>query len=368
MVDFAKLAQPGISRIAPYEPGKPLEELERELGITDAVKLASNENPLGPSPRVLAGLGDALAGMARYPDGHAFLLKRKLADFLGVAPECLTIGNGSNDLLELLARVFLAPGLETLVSEHAFVVYPLVTQALGASLKVIPTQNYVQDLRATLAAITPRTRMVFIANPNNPTGTWVTRKSLLAFLEALPQDVILALDEAYREYAEVPDYPDGITLMDRHPNLVVTRTFSKAYGLAGLRLGYAVSHPEIAALMNRIRQPFNVNALSLAAGTLALEDQQHLHASVALNREGMAYLVAAAERLGLEYIPSAGNFLSIGFGREAAPIYEALLRLGVIVRSLEGYGLPQHLRVTVGTMAENQRFVAALEKVLEGGG
>ncbi len=303
MVDFIRLAQPGISDMAPYQPGKPVEELERELGLTDIIKLASNENPLGPSPKVQHSLAAHLAELARYPDGSAYLVKNKLREFIGVAAERLTIGNGSNDVLELLARIYLAPGKESIVAEHSFVVYQLVTRSLGAALKTIPARHYRQDLEATFKAINHRTRLVFIANPNNPTGTWVTAPELTSFLDRVPPEVIVVLDEAYFEYADdlinttgdtegdtasdtkdKPSYPNGLRLVDQYPNLVVTRTFSKAYGLAGLRVGYAVSNRDIADLMNRVRQPFNVNAMSLAAVLAAIDDQAHVRETLALNR------------------------------------------------------------------------------------
>jgi histidinol-phosphate aminotransferase len=364
MVDFYRLAQPGITELSPYQPGKPVEELERELGISNIVKLASNENPLGPSPKVTTDLQNHLDELARYPDGSGYLLKERLRVKLGIDPARLTIGNGSNDVLELLARVFLAPGLESVVSEHSFVVYPLVTKALGAELKVVPAKDYGQDLEATLAAISDKTRMVFIANPNNPTGTWIDETSLVSFLDQVPDDVIVVLDEAYFEYVEEPGYPDGLSLVEPYPNLVVTRTFSKAYGLAGLRIGYAVSHPDIADLMNRVRQPFNVNSMSLAAALVALEDQDHVKKSVALNSQGMKFLTEACGPMGLGFIPSVGNFLTVDFGRDAMPIYNALLHEGVIVRPIGVYGMPNHLRVTVGLPEENARFVDALQKIL----
>ncbi len=373
MVDFIKLAQPGISDLSPYQPGKSIEELERELGLTDIIKLASNENPLGPSPKVLQALASRLEDLARYPDGSAFLVKNKLQEFTGVEPERLTIGNGSNDVLELLARIYLAPGKESVVAEHSFIVYQLVTKSLGATLRTVPTRNYRQDLEATLNAITQRTSLVFIANPNNPTGSWVTATELISFLDRVPPHVIVVLDEAYFEYAdelnntESIGYPNGLHLVDQYPNLVVTRTFSKVYGLAGLRIGYSVSNRDIADLLNRTRQPFNVNAMSLAAVLSAIDDQEHLRKSIALNREGMKFLMASCEQLGLDYIPSAGNFLSINFGKDATPLYKLLLQEGVIVRTLEVYGLPCHLRVTTGLTTENERFVRSLRKVLQAG-
>ena len=367
--DFIKLARAGISDLAPYQPGKPIEELERELGLTGVVKLASNENPLGPSPAVIRALTAGLAALGRYPDGSAFLLKNRLQTFTGMVPARLTIGNGSNEVLELLARVYLSPGREAIVSEHSFVVYPLVTRSQGAALTVIPAKDYGQDLAATLAAISDRTAMVFIANPNNPTGTWLTRFELVSFLDQVPDRVIVVLDEAYYEYAcDEDDCPDGLSLVDQYHNLVVTRTFSKVYGLAGLRVGYAVSNPEIADLMNRVRQPFNVNAMSLVAAMTALDDQAHVHKSVQLNQQGLGCLMAACGALGLDYIPSRGNFLTINLGRDAMPVYEALLRAGVIVRPVGGYGLPHHLRVTTGLAEENTRFINSLRQVLDTGG
>jgi histidinol-phosphate aminotransferase len=362
--DFMALASAGIVELQPYQPGKPIEELQRELGLTDVIKLASNENPLGPSPDVVESLAAVMPELGRYPDGSAWRLKNRLSEFLGVSADMLTIGNGSNDVLELLARVFLNETNESVVSQHSFVVYPLVTRAIGAGLIKVPARNYGQDLEATLAAITPRTRMVFIANPNNPTGTWVRRGELVRFLDQVRDDVIVVLDEAYFEYVEEKDYPDGVSLLGRYPNLVVTRTFSKAYGLAALRVGYAVSQPQIADLLNRIRQPFNVNAMSLLAAEVALDDQSHVDRGVAGNRAGLRFLTAACERMGLPFIPSVGNFLTIDFGRNATPIYQALLKEGVIVRPIGVYEMPNHLRVTVGLAPENQRFTDSLTRVL----
>ncbi|MDG2070765.1 MAG: histidinol-phosphate transaminase [Pseudomonadales bacterium] len=364
MTDFKKLALPGVQQLQPYQPGKPIEELERELGLTNSIKLASNENPLGASQLVQDSLADVLPELARYPDGSAYLLKNRLSEYLGVSTESLTIGNGSNDVLELMARVYLSPDNESIVSQHSFVVYPLVTRAIGAKLTVISAMNYAQDLDATLAAISSKTRIVFIANPNNPTGTWVREKALVNFLDQVSEDVLVVLDEAYFEYVEESDYPDGITLLKKYPNLVVTRTFSKAYGLAALRVGYAVSHPDIADLMNRVRQPFNVNSMSLAAAYTALDDQEHVQKSVALNRQGMRFLESACDEMGLGYIPSVGNFLTIDFERDAAPVYDALLHEGVIVRSIGVYEMPNHLRVTIGLPEENERFVQTLKRVL----
>jgi histidinol-phosphate aminotransferase len=362
--DFLALAAPGIKELQPYQAGKPVEELQRELGISDVVKLASNENPFGPSERVVAALKAVMPELARYPDGSAFSLKGKLAQHLDVETNMLTIGNGSNDVLELLARVYLRPGTEAIVSQHSFVVYPLATKSLGADLCVVPAKNFAQDLDATLAAITDKTRMIFMANPNNPTGTWIKKAELTSFMEQVRGDIIVVLDEAYFEYVEEAEYPNGIDMHKQFNNIVVTRTFSKSYGLASLRVGYSVSHADVADLLNRVRQPFNVNAMSLAAAIVALDDQEHVTSAIDNNNQGMAYLTDACDKLGLAYIPSVGNFLTVDFKRDALPIYEALLHEGVIVRPIGVYEMPNHLRVTIGLPSENERFINSLIKVL----
>ncbi len=365
MTEFMQLARPGILDLQPYRPGKPAEELERERGIKGSVKLASNENPRGLSPLVLNALAKAQMHLPRYPDGNALLLKQRLEVLLGVERSCITVGNGSNEVLELLARVFLGPETQSIVSEHAFVVYSLVTKALGGEVVEIPANEYGQDLDATIDAITERTRIIFIANPNNPTGTWVSKSALMAFLGQVREDIIVVLDEAYFEYVSEQEYPNGLNLIEDYQNLVVTRTFSKAYGLAGLRIGYAVSNPDIADLMNRVRQPFNVNSLSLTAALAALEDEDYLRETLRLNSEGMAFLKNAFDGVGIDYIDSVGNFLTIDVGGDALPIYDALLNEGIIVRPVDVYGLPNHLRVTIGLPAENALFFAALSKVLK---
>ena len=362
--DFISLAPSGIQSLQPYQPGKPAAALERESGITDIIKLASNENPLGPGRKVIQALTAGLPGLARYPDSSAYSLKHALASHHKIDADMLTLGNGSNDILELLARVFLRPGNEAIVSQHSFVVYPLAVKSLGATLKVIPARHYGQDLEATQQSITDKTRMVFIANPNNPTGTWINMPGLTDFLGQLRDDILVVLDEAYCDYVDKADYPDGIKMVRQYPNLVVTRTFSKAYGLAGLRIGYGISHPDIADLMNRLRQPFNVNTLSLIAAEVALADRQHLAAAVQLNRAGMQYLTTECQQLGLDYIPSVGNFLAINMGTDALSVYNGLLQLGVIVRPVGIYEMPDHLRVTIGTQIENMRFIDALKRVL----
>jgi histidinol-phosphate aminotransferase len=363
--DYIALAASGVRDLQPYQPGKPVEELQRELGVSDIVKLASNENPLGPSDKVTESLQTVLAELSRYPDGSAYLLKNALAEHLGVAQNRITIGNGSNDLLELVARVFLQPGDEAIVSRHAFVVYPLVIKAVGAELITVPAKNWAHDLAVMAAAVTDKTRMMFIANPNNPTGTWTSETELIELLQQLPDSVLVILDEAYFEYVQEPAYPNGLALAERYPNLVITRTFSKVYGLASLRVGYSVSHPDIADLMNRIRQPFNVNAMSLAAAEAALRDQEHVRRCVELNTRGMQQLVDGFDQMGVDYIPSVGNFITLDVGGDATLIYQALLQEGVIVRPIGVYEMPDHLRVTVGLEEENKRFLDSLQKVMQ---
>jgi len=363
-LDFIDLAAPGVRGLRPYEPGKPESELARELGISDIAKLASNENPLGPSPRVIEALAAHLGGINRYPDGNGFELKRRLADHHGIAMERITLGNGSNDVLELLGRTFLRPEDGVVYSEHAFIVYQLVAQAIGARAQVAKAHDYGHDLVALREAVDASTRLVFIANPNNPTGTWLGSTDLEAFIADLPRHVIVVIDEAYTEYVEEADFPDASLWVDRYPNLVVTRTFSKAHGLAGLRIGYALSHPGVADLLNRVRQPFNANSLALVAAVASLDDPEHIARSVAVNRDGLVQLTTACREMGLDCIPSVGNFLTVDMGQPGGALFQALLQEGVISRPIGGYGLPNHLRFTVGTATENARCIAALSKVL----
>ena len=358
------IAAPGIAGLRPYIPGKPISELERELGITGSIKLASNENPLGPSPKALAAAQAALGELARYPDGGGFELRAALAARHGVDRSRITLGNGSNDVLDMIARVFLHPCVETVMSEHAFAVYPISSQAVGATIRIAPAKDHGHDLDAMRERVGEHTRVVWVANPNNPTGTWLTSERLHAFLASLPEQVIAVVDEAYVEYVDAPEYPDASQWLDEFPNLIVTRTFSKAYGLAALRVGYALSSLEIADLLNRVRQPFNVNSLALAAAQAALEDPDHVRRGVELNRQGMAQMIEGLRALGLGFIPSVGNFLAVDLAQPAGQIDQALLREGVITRPIGNYGLPNHLRVTIGLPEENARFLGALTKVL----
>lgn len=352
-----------VRAISPYQPGKPITELAREMGlpVDSIVKLASNENPLGVSPKAKRAVEAALAGVERYPD--QFELIAKLAARCGVAQNQVVLGNGSNDVLDLIARVFLAQGRSAVFAQHAFAVYPLATLSTGAELICVPAKDFGHDLDAMLAAIRPDTRVVWIANPNNPTGNFLPYPEVRAFLEKVPADVVVVLDEAYNEYIPPEARVDTAAWVAEFPNLVVCRTFSKIYGLAGLRVGYGIASPAVADLMNRVRQPFNVNNLALAGALAALDDDEFLQASYELNRRGMAQIVAALEKLRLDYIPSYGNFVTFKAG-DGAAVNQKLLQQGVIVRPIGGYGMPEWLRVTIGTEAENARFIAALEKAL----
>lgn len=362
-MSLVERALPYIRAISPYQPGKPITELAREMGlpVDRIVKLASNENPLGMSPKAKLAVEAAIAGIERYPD--QFDLIKALAGVTGLAMNQIVLGNGSNDVLDLVARVFLAPGRSAVFAQHAFAVYPLATLSAGGELIAVPAKNYGHDLDAMLAAIRPDTRLLWIANPNNPTGNFLPYPEVRAFLVKVPADVIVVLDEAYNEYLPPADRVDTAAWIREFPNLVVTRTFSKIYGLAGLRVGYALAASEVADLMNRVRQPFNVNNLALAAAVAALGDEVFIAESYELNRKGMAQIVAGLQRLGLEHIPSSGNFVTFKVANAAA-VNQKLLQQGVIVRPIAGYGLPDWLRVTIGKETENARFLAALENAL----
>jgi len=361
------LALDWVRTLAPYVPGKPIEELERELGITNIIKLASNENPFGPSRLAIEAMQRALADSWLYPDGSGHVLKQKLARKLGVDASQITLGNGSNDALVLLAEAFLAPGLEAVYSQYGFAVYPIAIQATGAKGVCVPAlaadsaMPLGHDLAAMARAINERTRIIFIANPNNPTGTWVDARELEVFIAGVPRHVVVALDEAYFEYTAGMALQNGIEWLDRYPNLVVFRTFSKAYGLAGVRVGYAVSHPSVADMLNRVRQAFNVSAVGLAGAAAALDDPTHVAASVSVAIAERARVGGRLAQLGTRVIPSAGNFLLLHAGPDARGRYEALLRKGVIVRPVGNYQLPEHLRVTLGSIEQNDRFLGAWE-------
>ncbi len=370
-IHYQQLALAGVQVMQPYQPGKPIEELERELGITDIVKLASNENPLGTSPKAKAAMAQAIPTLELYPDGSGYQLKAAIAAKFGLNSEQITLGNGSNDVLDIIARTFLDKNRAVVFSEYAFAVYHIISQAVNAELRIAkansPTHHampYGHNLPNLAAKIDDNTRLVFLANPNNPTGTWLSKTDLHRFLTTVPKDVIVVIDEAYTEYVNDPEFPNALEWLNEFPNLIVTRTFSKIYGLAGLRVGYAASSPAVAAMLNRVRQAFNVNSLALAAAQGALDDDAFLQESKAVNAAGLQQWFAACADHNWEYMPTVGNFITINVQRPAGPLYAALLQEGVIVRPLAGYQLPNHLRITIGTEAQNARCIAALQKVM----
>ena len=367
-IDFSKLAVEGVRTLHPYQPGKPISELERELGITDIIKLASNENPLGLSPKAKAAIEAEIKDIALYPDANGFYLKDAICKRFGLKHEQLTLGNGSNDVMDIAVRTFVGTGDEVVCSQYCFIAFPISAQAQGAKIVTVPAKaDFGHDLTAMRAAITPKTKLVYVVNPNNPTGNWLRAGELKAFLDSVPQNVIVVYDEAYFEYADgTPEYPDAFAWLNQYPNLIVLRTFSKAYGLAALRVGFSVAQPECAGLMNRVRQPFNVNSLALAAAVATMNDTDYIKRVVELNKKGMQQYQQAFEELKLNYIPSLGNFITVDLGRPAAPVYQAMLREGVIVRPIGNYGLMNHIRISIGLPEQNERCIRALKKVLAG--
>jgi histidinol-phosphate aminotransferase len=369
LCNLCDLAPEYIRAIQPYQPGKPIAELARELGLDAAhvIKLASNENPLGTSQLALDAMINTLHEIALYPDGSGYELKTALSKRYAVDPEQIILGNGSNDVLDLAARVFLKPGAAAVYSQHAFAVYPLVVQMVGANGIPVPARDYGHDLPAMLDAITQETRIVFIASPNNPTGTLSSENELLCFMERVSRDVLVVMDEAYYEYLPAANKPDSIQWLKQFPNLLITRTFSKIYGLAGVRVGFGLTHPDIANLMNRVRQPFNVSSIGLVGALAALQDAEFVQKSYALNRAGMLQLTDGFRKLSIEIIPSYGNFISFrvqGNGENTMKVYQGLLQQGVIVRPLGIYEMPHHLRVTIGLESENARFLESLANAI----
>ncbi len=352
-----------IEELVPYPPGKPIEELERELGITGIVKMASNENPIGPSPLAVKAVSGALKGINRYPDGGSFYLKRRLSQTLGAPMEQIITANGSNEIIELLVRTFLSPGDEVVMGEPSFAVYPLVTKAAGGISVRVPLKNMTIDLSAMREAVTEKTRIVFIANPNNPTGTMVGGKDLESFIESMPDDVIICLDEAYREYVDDDEYPDTLRYLDGRRPVIILRTFSKIYGLSGLRAGYGLGPAKMIDYLNRVRQPFNMNSLAQIAALAAIDDTEHVKKSRAVNAEGLEYLYNELGAMGLEFVPTKANFFLIKVG-QGSFVYNALLQKGVIVRPMDSYGLGRYIRLTVGLPEENERFIRSLKEVL----
>lgn len=365
--DAHQLAVPGIRQLSPYDPGLPIEEIERRYNIKDAIKLASNENPLGAPSRTVQLVQDRCSEIHRYPDGAGHDLKKAIAARHGVEMDQICLGNGSNDVLDMLARVFVGPGQNGVISEHAFVVYYLALVYAHAEVKIIDAVDYGHDLAAMGDAVDANTGIIYIANPNNPTGTWSTESELKSLLNKVAQNCIVVVDEAYAEYVIEPDYPDCSTWLDDYPNLVVTRTFSKIFGMAGLRVGYSLSSPEISDLMNRVRQPFNCGSLGLAAAAEALNDHDHVERSRKMNLEQMNVLCEGFAELGLSTIDSVANFVCVDMEQPALPIHEQLLQRGVIVRPIGGYGMPNHLRVSVGIESENQRVLSEFERLRESG-
>jgi histidinol-phosphate aminotransferase len=355
-----------VASLTPYVPGKPIGEVEREYGVRDVAKLASNENALGPSPLAVAAARVAAAGVHLYPDGSAFLLRNGLAAKLGVRPEEVMVGNGSNELIELLVRTFVLDGEEVLTSAQSFVAYKLAAHEHGRTLVEAPMKaRFHYDLDALRKLLSRRTKLVFLANPDNPTGTWFGEAELIPFLDAAPKDTIVVLDEAYFEFVDVAGFQDALLLRKKYPNLVVLRTFSKIFGLAGLRLGYGIARPELVEYVDRVRPPFNVNIVAQAAGLAALDDATHVERSRALVRSERPFLAEGLQALGATVVPSQGNFVMADFpGRPGKELFEALLRQGVVVRPLAGYGFPTAQRITAGLRVENEKCLAALRRVL----
>ncbi|EKD70229.1 MAG: hypothetical protein ACD_46C00593G0001 [uncultured bacterium] len=363
-IDFRELANESIRHLTPYQPGKPIEELERELGITSSIKLASNENPIGPSPKAIDAIKKSLQQAHIYPDGSGYELKKALAEYLSVSSNQLTLGNGSENILELIVKSYLSKNDTAVISQYAFLTIPILIKSYGAITNVVPAKNWGHDILGMLNAIDNKTRVLFLVNPNNPTGTYTNKTDFETLLKNVPSEILIVVDEAYSEYIHQDDYPIALNYLANHPNLIITRTFSKIYGLAGLRLGYAISSPEIADILNRARLPFNVNSLAAKAGCAALIDDDHIQQSVTMNNQGMQQLQAGLKQLNIDYIPSIGNFITIDV-KDAARVYQQLLLQGIIVRPLQAYGMPKHIRVTIGTAEQNKRFLNAIRLVLQ---
>lgn len=362
--DFIELSHPYIQTLKPYQAGKPIEEVQRELGISDVIKLASNENPLGASPLAQEAAIKAMQNVALYPDASGYALKHKLSAFLQVPESHITLGNGSDNILSLLIQAF-GKEKSILVSEYSFDNYVLVARGHGVDAKMVPSKNWGVDVKAMVSAIDDKTAIIFIANPNNPTGTYIRHEEAAYLLEQTPPHVLVVMDEAYYEYAIEPDYPKTQMLQKGYPNLIITRTFSKGYGLAGLRVGYSISHPQIADVLNRIRLPFNVNTLAMMAACAALDDKDHLDRTLTLNKQGKEYLMAACKALNLSVIPSATNFITVDMKEDTGPLFQKMLQMGIIVRPLHTYQMPNHFRITIGLKEQNERVILGLKTLIE---
>jgi histidinol-phosphate aminotransferase len=363
-VSIASIVQPHLAQLTPYQAGKPLEELARELGLSDAIKLASNENPLGPSPKALDAIQEHLASLHRYPDSHAYYLKEDLSRHLGLDPSQLILGNGSDEVLDLLVRALVPPGGEVISTTHTFLMYGLLTQAVGGVFRTVPLKNMAVNLEAVAQAVTSDTRLILLNSPNNPTGTVFTRDAWENFLATLPATVTVVLDEAYIDFVDDPNVPDSLEYISEERPLVGLRTFSKSYGLAGLRVGYGFGPSELMDYLNRLRLPFNINRLAQVGARAALTDTEFLERTREVVRRGRAFLEEGLTRLGLTFVPSQANFILIYLGREGKEVYQAMLKEGVIIRAMDAYGYPEHIRVNVGLPEENERFLTALKKVL----
>lgn len=361
--NFRTLANIGISQLTPYQPGKPIAELERELGISASIKMASNENPLGVSPKALAAMRLALEDSHIYPDGSGFELKQALSQIFGIEPNQITLGNGSENVLEIIGKAYLNEYSSAVISQYAFLTIPLIIQSFGATTLVAPAVNWGHNVDNILNAIQANTKMIFIVNPNNPTGTYTHQADLIKLLNAVPPHVLVVLDEAYNEFIDAEDYPSALSFLKTYPNLIISRTFSKAYGLAGARVGFSISSPEIADILNRARLPFNVNSLAMVGAIAALNDVEHIKNTVTLNKRGMLELQNGLKALNLAYIPSVGNFITVEVN-DGLQVYQQLLHHGVIVRPLKAYDMPKHIRVTIGTSEHNSRFLTAIQAVM----
>lgn len=358
------LVRKSVLNVSPYVPGKPIEETKRQLGLKDVIKLASNENPLGPSPKAVAAIKKCLSGINRYPDAQSFYLKKRLSKYLGLNPENLVLGNGSDELIDVVIKTFVEADENIVTSEGTFLEYEIIAQVNDRKIKKAALRYFKYDLGAMLKLVDKKTKLVFIANPNNPTGTYVTQAEVRDFVNALPERVIIVFDEAYDAFIDVDDYPNSLNYLRRKKNVIVLKTFSKSYGLAGLRLGYAIACPEIAGYLERTRQPFNVNLLAQVAGLAALDDQEFLKKSRRMALEGKKFLYQELSKLGLGYVPSVANFILVDIGQKGQDIFTQMLKFGVIVREMSQYGLANFIRVTIGTPKENQRFTRVLRKVL----
>jgi histidinol-phosphate aminotransferase len=364
MKKIRDLIRPSIADILPYPPGKPIEEVKRELGLEEAIKLASNENALGPSPKAIEAIKNVLNDINIYPDGNSYYIKQKISQKLNVGIDEIFMGNGTDEVIRVVTEAFLNPGEEVIVAWPGFVIYSIATNVMAGSLKRIPLKNYTHDLNAMRDAVTDKTKLIFIANPNNPTGTMVDKAEVQSFMNKVPEDVIIVFDEAYYEYAD-DNFPNTIQYMREGKNVITLRTFSKIYGLAGLRVGYGIAKKEIFEDMNRIRQPFNVNRLAQAAAIAALDDDEQVEKSLSMNKEGKKFLYKEFDAMGLEYVPTSANFILVNMDRDGKEVFEKLLREGVIVRPMGGYDLPNFIRVTIGKPEQNQKFMESLKKVLK---